>query len=96
MVMYTCIGLSALIMPFTLSCVSPHLFFPVPGAKKYGGCQSLALLKRMVQLHVNGFRCMWHILFCKSARCDPALLPLPKSVGKIAWYVLVFYYYYFQ
>lgn len=84
--MYTCIGISALITPFTLSCISPHPFFALSGAKKYRGCQSLALLKQMVHLHVSCFRCMWHLLFYKSVGCDPALLPLPKSVGIISVY----------
>lgn len=55
--MYTCIGMSAPITPFTLSCISPHPFF-FPDRS----CQSLALVKQMVYLHLRWFRCMWHLL----------------------------------
>lgn len=90
--MYACIGISTLITPFTLSCISPYplfFFFFLSGAHKYRGCQSLPSWNKW-------FSCMWRgssacgtffFFFYKPVRWEPVLRALHEKVGR---YILVF------
>lgn len=71
--MYACIGISTLITPFTLSCISPYplffFFFPVR-SPQIQGLPVTTFLKQMVQLYVTWFKCMWHLFFFFINLCD--------------------------
>lgn len=65
--MYACIGISTLITPFTLSCISPYplffFFFSPVRSPQIQGLPVTTFLKQMVQLYVTWFKCMWHLFF---------------------------------
>lgn len=90
-VMYACIGISTLITPFTLSCISPYplfFFFSPVRSPQIQGLPVTTFLKQMVQLYVTWFKCMWHLFFFyKPVRWEPVLRALHDKVGR---YILVF------
>lgn len=95
--MYACIGISTLITPFTLSCISPYppffFFFPCQEPTNTGAASHYlpetngSVVCDVVQVHVAPF-----FFFYKPVRWEPVLRALHEKVGR---YILVFFWSFF-